>query len=434
MVQVPVRKPLEMEEAARNKLLADADVTSFVESASKTLERAMQLNAKFDVLVDYAAKESTSSTEGGVDMRARTQLFDKRWCTGRSLTSIAWSPKFSELLLASYSSCPASHDPDGLVLVWSTPNLLDRPEYVFTTQSQVLVAAFNPFNPNIVVGGTYSGQLVMWDMSVGSTPVQCFPLSPKGHTHPVYSLSVVGTENAHNLVSVSTDGRMCSWTLDNLREPLDVLDLKNRDAKGSLTVAPTCMSFPVGDDGNTGVNRCVVGTEDGGVYSVVRHGSNQGISEKLEGHFGWVTGVHLHPARGPIDHSSLLLSSSSDYTVRLWSVKEQRCIITFDCFSDYVVDVQWSPKHPSVFAVADAEGVVSLWDVAQDTEVPIAKQRMVERTANKMAWSRSGRQLAVGDAAGIVHILDIPEQLYKPQPDAWSTLSDVVMDVRDPLL
>ena len=37
--------------------------------------------------------------------------------------------------------------------------------------------------------------------------------------HPVYCVNVVGTQNAHNLISVSTDGKMCSWSLDMLSQP-----------------------------------------------------------------------------------------------------------------------------------------------------------------------------------------------------------------------
>lgn len=37
--------------------------------------------------------------------------------------------------------------------------------------------------------------------------------------HPVYCVSVVGTQNANNLISISTDGKMCSWSLDMLSQP-----------------------------------------------------------------------------------------------------------------------------------------------------------------------------------------------------------------------
>ena len=49
---------------------------------------------------------------------------------------------------------------------------------------------------------------MLWDNRVQKrTPVQRSPLSASAHTHPVYCTRVVGTENAHNLISVSTDGK-----------------------------------------------------------------------------------------------------------------------------------------------------------------------------------------------------------------------------------
>lgn len=35
----------------------------------------------------------------------------------------------------------------------------------------------------------------------------------------MYCVNVVGTQNAHNLITVSTDGKMCSWSLDMLSTP-----------------------------------------------------------------------------------------------------------------------------------------------------------------------------------------------------------------------
>lgn len=44
-------------------------------------------------------------------------------------------------------------------------------------------AAFAKFHPNLVVGGTYSGQIVLWDnRSNKRTPVQRTPLSAAAHT------------------------------------------------------------------------------------------------------------------------------------------------------------------------------------------------------------------------------------------------------------
>ena len=39
-------------------------------------------------------------------------------------------------------------------------------------QSPVLSCCFSPWQPNIVIGGTYSGQIVLWDNRAKRTPVQ----------------------------------------------------------------------------------------------------------------------------------------------------------------------------------------------------------------------------------------------------------------------
>ena len=48
-------------------------------------------------------------------------------------------------------------------------------------------ATFARFHPNLIIGGTYSGQIVLWDnRDKRRTPVQRSPLSASAHTHPVY--------------------------------------------------------------------------------------------------------------------------------------------------------------------------------------------------------------------------------------------------------
>lgn len=46
--------------------------------------------------------------------------------------------------------------------------------------------------------------------------------------HPVYCVNVVGTQNANNLISISTDGKMCSWSLDMLSQPQVINKLRSK--------------------------------------------------------------------------------------------------------------------------------------------------------------------------------------------------------------
>ena len=74
---------------------------------------------------------------------------------------------------------------------------------------------FDPFsnNNNIVVGGTYSGYVVIWDTRSGSKPVKRTSIATAGHSQPIYSLAVVCTSTSRNIVSVSNDGKLCTWAM-----------------------------------------------------------------------------------------------------------------------------------------------------------------------------------------------------------------------------
>lgn len=52
--------------------------------------------------------------------------------------------------------------------------------------------------------------------------------------------------------------------------------------------------------------------------------SKAGIGEIFEGHQGPVTGINCHMAVGSIDFSHLFVTSSFDWTVKLWTTKVRK--------------------------------------------------------------------------------------------------------------
>jgi dynein intermediate chain len=120
-------------------------------------------------------------------------------------------------------SSHADVDAEGMLAVWSVH--LERPEYIFTAASSVLTAHFHKFDSHLVIGGTYSGQILLWDLRSKAMPVQWTSLAAGGHTHPVYSMEIIGSSGAHELVSASTDGKLCHWDMARLQEPRSVRDL-----------------------------------------------------------------------------------------------------------------------------------------------------------------------------------------------------------------
>lgn len=421
--EVPV---IELSEEQKQHILNSGEFSRFFDKATRLMERA--LCETVDITFDYSGAEKEDmegDTQASGKLSFNREFFDERWSRHRTVTCLDWSTQYPELLVASYNNNEdAPHEPDGVALIWNMKYQKESPEYVFHCQSGVMSVTFAKFHPNLIVGGTYSGQIVLWDnRSSKKTPVQRTPLSATAHTHPVYCVNVVGTQNAHNLISVSTDGKMCSWSLDMLSQPQDSMELQYKQSKA---VAVTSLSFLAGD-----VNNFVVGSEEGSVYTACRHGSKAGISDIFEGHYGPATGIDTHSAAGPIDFSYLFLTSSFDWTIKLWSHKTPRPLYSFEDNGDYVYDVQWSPIHPALFASVDGTGRLDLWNLNNDTEVPTANTNSESMTSlNRLRWTHSGHQIAVGDDDGHVFIYDVGEQLAVPRPDEWSRLQHTIQEIQ----
>uniref|UniRef100_A0A8D3EBI7 Dynein cytoplasmic 1 intermediate chain 1 n=1 Tax=Scophthalmus maximus TaxID=52904 RepID=A0A8D3EBI7_SCOMX len=415
----------ELTEEERQQILHSSEFQSFFDCSIRVMERALAEDS--DIFFDYSGRdlEDKEGDSGSGSSLSLSRLFyDEHWSKHRVITCLDWSPQYPELLVASYNNNEdAPHEPDGVALVWNIKFKKATPEYIFHCQSPVVSVGFARFHPNLVVGGTYSGQIVLWDnRSHRRTPVQRTPLSAAAHTHPVYCVNVVGTQNANNLITVSTDGRMCSWSLDMLSQPQETMELVYNKSKA---VAVTGMAFPTGD-----VNNYVVGSEEGTVYTASRHGSKAGICEMFEGHQGPVTGVSCHSAVGTVDFSHLFITSSFDWTVKLWSTKHNKPLYSFEDNADYVYDVMWSPVHPAIFAAVDGMGRLDLWNLNNDTEVPTASVTVEGASAlNRVRWSSGGKDVAVGDSEGRVWIYDTGE-LSVAHADDWSRFARTLMEIR----
>uniref|UniRef100_A0A8C5HVU3 Dynein cytoplasmic 1 intermediate chain 1 n=1 Tax=Gouania willdenowi TaxID=441366 RepID=A0A8C5HVU3_GOUWI len=415
----------ELTEEERQQILHSSEFQSFFDCSIRVMERALAEDS--DIFFDYSGRdlEDKEGDSGSGSSLSFSRLFyDEHWSKHRVVTCLDWSNQYPELLVASYNNNEdAPHEPDGVALVWNIKFKKATPEYVFHCQSPVVSVGFARFHPNLVVGGTYAGQIVLWDnRSHRRTPVQRTPLSAAAHTHPVYSVNVVGTQNANNLISVSTDGRMCSWSLDMLSQPQETMELVYNKSK---PVAVTGMAFPTGD-----VNNYVVGSEEGTVYTASRHGSKAGICEMFEGHQGPVTGISCHSAVGTVDFSNLFITSSFDWTIKLWSTKQNKPLYSFEDNADYVYDVMWSPVHPAMFAAVDGMGRLDLWNLNNDTEVPTASVTIEGTNAlNRVRWSTGGKEVAVGDSEGRIWVYDTGE-LSVTHTDDWTRFARTLVEIR----
>ncbi|GMT11580.1 hypothetical protein PFISCL1PPCAC_2877 [Pristionchus fissidentatus] len=432
----------DLSEEEKNQIMCSSGFLNFFEYSSKVMFRAL---AEDDIFINYAIDSAAEVAVSGERLTPNRSFLDEKWTAGRAVVGISFSEMHPELVAVAYDELPeASGEPNGVVVVWNTKFKKPLPEYVFYCYSRLTSVAFARFHPHLIIGGCYSGQLVLWDNRLGSnkkTPCNKSPLSVSAHTHPVYSLAVVGSSNAHNIVSVSTDGKLCAWNMETLAQPVEGKELIGKPAK---PVAVLCMAFPPND-----VNSLVVAGEDGGAYFISRHGSSS--AEKMfEGHSAPVSGASFHPSIGPIDFSHIFLTSSMDWTIKLWSLKDPKLRMSLEAHVDYVYDVAWSPTHPAVFASIDTEGNLFLWNLNEDVEGPVTRLRLtrggvggteevVDGSAGvtaplvlrKLSWSSNGHHLLVGGADGEVRLLDVHECMHtNVRSEEWGKFACMLADVR----
>ena len=431
----------------------------------------------------------------------------KKWTASRDITDIAWSPLHRELFLSTYhvpnstgsasplakgsaavqaiapndtlssSLTPRSGEvqSDGLAVVWSL-SMPERPEHVFTCGSPATTGRFHPSESTLVLGGCESGQLVVWDVRGGRLPVQKSALttvlgaSAKSHTHPICSMEVIeggvsldnvsrssviafySVAESHmafflklGLVTASTDGRVNYWSLGNLREPVESIQVG--ESVSCFGVAPESETLLLGDE--HGLLHSISTSE--GQRSSRKHLRKLDATDKEGeslGHYGMVTsistkvlksGSSLRTAglsKGFLRGSGgLVLTSGVDWTVKLWSPSYSDIpLMSFVSHSyDYMCDVKWSPVHPSLFATASSNGTVGFWNIASSMEEPLTgKEGIVvepseaQRGLNKLQWSADGRRIAVA-SGDMLHVLNLTDNMARPKGDEDQTTMSQLM-------
>ncbi|OQV23900.1 Cytoplasmic dynein 1 intermediate chain 2 [Hypsibius exemplaris] len=412
----------------KQEIMFSEDFRKFFDKASRVIERALAEDDRgIDIFVDYKG-ENLESLEGsdveGLQVTLQRVFADEKNINSRGISSMDISTHFPELVIAAYNHPEEnSNDPGGLACLWNLKFKKTTPEEVFRCHSALTAVSFAEFHPNLILGGTYSGQIVVWDNRVSKrTPINKSQVAVSTHCHPIFFLKVMGSSHAHNLVTASTDGRICAWSLDMLSQPQESLDLTT---KQSNKVAVNCLSFP-----SDNWNNFLAGSEEGTVFAGCRHGNKPGVVETYEGHYGPVTAVSYNPAKENTDFSSYFLTSSFDWTVKLWSAKEKKPLYSFEAFSDNVYDVKWSPNNPAVFTTVDGSGSLDFWNLNRETEIPILKVPLEgSPSASRLLWTPSGQQLLVGDNSGKLHVYDVKE-VAGSRADDLTQLEKTIQELR----
>merc|ERR1719384_2424246 len=372
---------------------------------------------------------------------------------GRAITCLGYDNRFGgNRFLASYSGAMSADSvsslkSDGLINIFDA-NDGNKVIRSLECQSMINCVQFHPTKENMIIGASVSGQVLGWDIRLNKkTPSIRTEFSSSCHTQPIFalkflpSMSYMPSSKIQQILTLSNDAKLCVWRDDMLYKPNNEFLLKlsktnnssNPSAASSANqakeITTTCFSYPT-KTFNENNNKLWLGSDEGCIYST-KLNLNKNTDEKelsitsyiSSAHFGPITCIDFHNVQSSAPdnvqiQNGLYLTSSFDWTVKLWHTSSSRPISLFNTMQDYVYDVKWSPTNPSIFAAGDGSGNLTIFDLNSSFEHPASEPTSIvsadQKRNNEMVsitkilWAPNGKQIIVGDSNGKISIFDCP--------------------------
>eukprot|EP00884_Botryococcus_braunii_P002030 jgi/Botrbrau1/11828/Bobra.0224s0024.1 len=290
---------------------------------------------------------------------------------------------FRDKLVA--SATPVPH----YVLVWNLKDPI-RPEYVLQSPSEVYVFQINPSNPMCIAAGCHDGRVLLWDCTAQEEALTAAKVAMKEGDG----------EASANEVAIPMA----------VPSQISPPELSHRAAISALSWLPGLHFM-----------------RDGRLMKVSIEDEQR--QETVRAHAGSLTVVQHSPFFEDV------ILTVGGYTFALWREGCERaplmqsryatCLYTTGC---------WSPARPGVLYLGREDGALEVWDLQDRNQEPSIVAQPCARPVSSLAFSPSAppgppsrhtlqQLLAVGDAGGVLHILDLPRSLRKRGPTELKTVA-----------
>ncbi|XP_044299943.1 dynein axonemal intermediate chain 1 [Varanus komodoensis] len=398
-------------------LESQSDDITKVAKAAKIVERMVNQNTFDDIAQDFKYYEDNSD-EYRDNLGTLLPLWKFQYDKAKRLavTALCWNPKYKDLFIVGHGSYDFVKQSRGMLLLYSLKNP-SFPEYIFNSESGIMCVDVHVDHPYLIVVGFYDGNVAIYNLKkpVSTQPGYKSTAKSGKHTDPVWQVKWQkdDMDNNLNFFSVSSDGRIVSWTL--VKNELVHTDVIKLLVEGTTEEGPEGLQLhTIGCGTAFDFHKKIdylflVGTEEGKIYKCSKSYSSQFL-DIFHAHHMAVDAVSWNPF-----HTKVFISCSSDWTVKIWDHTIKTPMFIYD-LNSAVGDVAWAPYSSTVFAAVTTDGKAHVFDLSVNKYESICNQPVVAKKKNKITHVQFNAIypiIIIGDDRGHVTCLKLSPNLRK---------------------
>mmetsp|Transcript_88772 Transcript_88772/g.250040 ORF Transcript_88772/g.250040 Transcript_88772/m.250040 type:complete len:571 (-) Transcript_88772:220-1932(-) len=398
----------------RKRLEKDPSFVAAVRQLTKQTTMCLEQNNTIDLFEHYFHEEDPEHLPENLTMKT-VALFKDPSDEKRSVTKIGWHPEgVPTKIVCSYSNLRFQRMTDEMPMASFIWDISERnvPLTELRTNSPLICCQYNHKNSDFLVGGCYNGILNYYDLRKGPTPLGKSNVDVS-HYDPVYDVvwlqSKIGTECA----SVSSDGRLLFWDVRKLSEFVDECQLTDggRDPKVLGGVSLEWMQ-------EAGPTKYLIGTEHGIILSCMKKPKkpvevSSWFGTEDRGGYGRHFGPVCACKRNPF-HVKYFLTVG-DWCAKMWMEELKGPMLQSPYYPSFLSAASWSPTRTGVFFLCRHDGRLDVWDYFYRMNEVSLSQKVSDSALTSLSVQNAGQYAAVGDADGVVTLLQLCDGLVTMQ-------------------
>ncbi|PVD30466.1 hypothetical protein C0Q70_09732 [Pomacea canaliculata] len=325
----------------------------------------------------------------------------------------------------------------------------DRPDSVIDSSCCVMCLQFHPENPAWLAGGSFNGEVLLWDLSQEDDLLLATSgIGDDAHREPVVRvLWITDTtkKTQLNIISIGGDGKILIWKVDQKKRKLRLIDgfvvmaqslppsMKVRGVRGDKEISLTSIVFSHEDS-----DTFLVGSESGCIFKCNIHAKGNPAGSHVASSVPLRSPVTFtyHPHHGPVQsvdcshyNRHAFLTSSMDQCLRVYNMLQAHPVLIIEPGEGYLFSCAWSPASPTLLATTTESGYLLLYDLGSGKLVPIHR---IEASPSKQPVftlqfnSKQSQLLATGDGVGFIRVFTLSKDLLSSTSQKVEQLANLI--------